>query len=240
MTGYAVGFNIRHKRSGHLFQNRYKSILCDEEEYLLELVAYIHLNPLRAGMVRDLAGLVKYKWCGHGALTGMQKAGFLEREYILGHFDKYEKVAIRKYEAFLKDRQNKYKGKEYSGGGLIRSMGGFQNVLNLRKSGEKELFDDRVLGNGDFVESVMKGSNEPEPKKMTKQQILAEVKRMTGISYKELTSKSRERGIVKGRAVYCYLCKGRGGVNGAELMKELGLSSGTVSYLTHMGRMADE
>src|SRR3989339_1457728 len=51
MTGYAVGFNIRHKRSGHLFQNSYKSILCDEEEYLLELVAYIHLNPLRAGMV---------------------------------------------------------------------------------------------------------------------------------------------------------------------------------------------
>jgi putative transposase len=48
LTGYAVSFNKRHKRSGHLFQNRYKSILCEEEPYLLELVRYIHLNPLRA------------------------------------------------------------------------------------------------------------------------------------------------------------------------------------------------
>jgi putative transposase len=50
LTGYAVGFNRRHNRQGHLFQNRYKSILCQEEPYLLELVRYIHLNPLRAGL----------------------------------------------------------------------------------------------------------------------------------------------------------------------------------------------
>ena len=54
LTGYAVTFNLRHNRSGHLFQNRYKSIVCDEEEYLLELVRYIHLNPLRAGVVETL------------------------------------------------------------------------------------------------------------------------------------------------------------------------------------------
>ena len=51
MTGYAVTFNKRHKRSGHLFQNRYKSIVCEEEPYLLELIRYIHLNPIRAGLV---------------------------------------------------------------------------------------------------------------------------------------------------------------------------------------------
>ena len=49
MTGYAVTFNKRHKRIGHLFQNRYKSIACEEDPYLLELIRYIHLNPLRAG-----------------------------------------------------------------------------------------------------------------------------------------------------------------------------------------------
>ncbi|MBI5017160.1 MAG: transposase [Deltaproteobacteria bacterium] len=49
LTGYAVTFNRRHERSGHLFQNRYKSVVCDEEPYLLELVRYIHLNPLRVG-----------------------------------------------------------------------------------------------------------------------------------------------------------------------------------------------
>ncbi len=53
LTGYAISFNRRHKRHGHLFQNRYKSFLCEEDTYLLELVRYIHLNPLRSGMVQD-------------------------------------------------------------------------------------------------------------------------------------------------------------------------------------------
>jgi len=53
LTGYAIGFNRRHKRWGHLFQNRYKSIVCEEDAYFKELVRYIHLNPLRAGLVRD-------------------------------------------------------------------------------------------------------------------------------------------------------------------------------------------
>ncbi|ALC15781.1 hypothetical protein DSOUD_0995 [Desulfuromonas soudanensis] len=57
LTGYAVSFNRRHKRCGHLFQNRYKSIVCEEEPYLLELIRYIHLNPLRAGMVASLEEL---------------------------------------------------------------------------------------------------------------------------------------------------------------------------------------
>ena len=62
LTGYAVNFNRRHRRHGHLFQNRYKSILCQEDPYLLELVRYIHLNPLRAGIVDELKGLNAYPY----------------------------------------------------------------------------------------------------------------------------------------------------------------------------------
>jgi hypothetical protein len=58
---------------GHLFQNRYKSIVCEEDAYLLELVRYIHLNPLRVGSVNDLRGLDKYPWCGHSAILGRRK-----------------------------------------------------------------------------------------------------------------------------------------------------------------------
>jgi len=57
LTGYAISYNKRHKRYGHLFQNRYKSIVCDEDVYFMELVRYIHLNPLRAKIVKDLRGL---------------------------------------------------------------------------------------------------------------------------------------------------------------------------------------
>ena len=68
LTGYVVRFNRRHDRVGRLFQNRFKSILCQEEVYLLELIRYIHLNPIRAGQVNSLETLSRYKFCGHGAL----------------------------------------------------------------------------------------------------------------------------------------------------------------------------
>ena len=73
MTGYAVTFNLRHRRAGHLFQNRYKSVVCEEDVYLLELTRYIHLNPLRAGIVNDLKELDKYPWTGHSAILGKRK-----------------------------------------------------------------------------------------------------------------------------------------------------------------------
>ena len=70
LTGYAVSFNRRHRRHGQLFQNRYKSILCQEDAYLRELVRYIHLNPLRARLVKDLNALDKYPFSGHSVLMG--------------------------------------------------------------------------------------------------------------------------------------------------------------------------
>ena len=71
MTGYAVTFNKRHKRSGYLFQNRYKSVVCEEDPYFLELIRYI--NPLRAKLVQDLKELDKYPWAGHSAILGHRK-----------------------------------------------------------------------------------------------------------------------------------------------------------------------
>jgi putative transposase len=73
MTGYAVTFNKRHKRSGHLFQNRYKSVVCKEDVYLLELIRYIHLNPMRAGLVKNLSELDDYPWTGHSTILGHRK-----------------------------------------------------------------------------------------------------------------------------------------------------------------------
>jgi len=70
LTGYAGAFNRRHKRAGHLFQNRYKSIVVEAEPYLLELVRYLHLNPFRAHVVATLAALERYPWTGHSALLG--------------------------------------------------------------------------------------------------------------------------------------------------------------------------
>ena len=75
LTWYAQYFNRRHGRTGHLFGNRYKSILCDEDNYLLALVRYIHLNPIRAEIVTTLKKLDHYTWSGHSALMGNARHG---------------------------------------------------------------------------------------------------------------------------------------------------------------------
>ena len=69
LTGYAQAFNRRHQRHGHLFQNRYKSIVCEEARYFVELLRYIHLNPCVPGW-SDLNELERYPWSGHGVLLG--------------------------------------------------------------------------------------------------------------------------------------------------------------------------
>jgi REP element-mobilizing transposase RayT len=83
LTGYAGAFNRRRKRTGHLFQNRYKSIVVEEEPYRLELVRYLHLNPLRAGVVPDLPALARYPWSGHSALLGRIARPWQATEEIL-------------------------------------------------------------------------------------------------------------------------------------------------------------
>jgi putative transposase len=72
--GYAKYYNKKHKRRGYLFQDRFKSVLCQDELYAAELIRYIHLNPLRAGYVQTLKELENYAWCGHGYLVGKEGA----------------------------------------------------------------------------------------------------------------------------------------------------------------------
>ena len=98
LTGYAVTFNRRYRRSGHLFQNRYKSILCEEDVYLRELVRYIHLNPLRAGVVKDLRELGSYGYSGHSVLMGKNKREWQDRDYVLRYFGQTEREAQEEWE----------------------------------------------------------------------------------------------------------------------------------------------
>ena len=72
LTWYAVYYNRRHHRSGHFFENRCKSVLCQEDQYSLTLVRSIHLNPVRAGLVIHPRELDTYPWSGHTALAGKE------------------------------------------------------------------------------------------------------------------------------------------------------------------------
>ncbi|MBI4669171.1 MAG: transposase [Elusimicrobia bacterium] len=101
LTGYAVHFNLKYKRNGHLFQNRYKALLCERDPYFLELIRYVHLNPLRAGLVASLEELGHYPWAGHAVLMGNKDAPWQDVKNVLAEFGKLENCARQNYFQFV-------------------------------------------------------------------------------------------------------------------------------------------
>lgn len=256
MTGYAVTFNKRHKRSGHLFQNRYKSTVCEEDEYLLELIRYIHLNPLRAGLVKDLKELDKYPWSGHSALMGKRK-NFLALgvygkpdkmnkslaemtiEDVLLNFGENMGLARRRYRQFVKDGIAMGRRPEFQGGGLVRSAGGNPTGLLGRKAEERELSDARILGSGDFVAEALQKAGKPEEiktrSKISLDELIDKVIKNVGIEHNELTSSRRGQKIRYARAVISYLAVNQLGCSASYVARKLGMSGMGVGKCVQRG-----
>ncbi|MDI7260853.1 MAG: transposase [Thermodesulfobacteriota bacterium] len=237
LTGYVVNFNLRHKRHGHLFQNRYKSIICEDDPYLLELTRYIHLNPLRAGTVDDMRGLSQYRWAGHSAIMGRVKRDWQDIGTVLGYFGKGHK-AIAKYERYVEEGISRGKRPELVGGGLIRSLGGWSQVLSLRRKGIKVAFDERVLGGDDFIERLLSEAEERERETLRigrkVPNLLTLAKRIMegeGIEETELRSGLRKKEVVRARRVFCQLAIGKIGYPGAEVARFLGVTTSSVNRL---------
>lgn len=160
LTGYASNYNRRHERQGHLFQNRYKSIVCQEDLYFQRLVVYIHLNPLRAGLVASLDDLDAYPWCGHAVIMNICTNSWQDRDFVLSYFGEKEGVGRNGYRKFLEEEAGKGRQPELTGGGLVRSMGGWSAVQGMRLRKEKQLSDERILGDGFFVSKILEEAEE--------------------------------------------------------------------------------
>jgi hypothetical protein len=119
LTGYVVSFNLRHKRRGHLLQNRYKSIVCQEDPYFQELVRYIHLNPLRAGLVSSLGELRGYSYCGHKALLGEKKCLWQDTVSVLQTFGETIHGGRKAYASYVEAGLGQGRRRELVGGGLV-------------------------------------------------------------------------------------------------------------------------
>jgi len=212
MAGYATAFNVRHRRVGYLFQNRYKSIICDEGAYLLQLVRYIHLNPLRAGIVKDLSRLKTFPYTGHGVLMGIFKRPWQETDEILSLFGKTFRDAKQKYEKFALEGIKEGKRPDLTGGGLLRSHGGLKEVLQMKRSGDRELSDARILGPGYFVESVLSATEQKESlkqkirrKKITLEIVAEKIGKQSGIDFNLLFKVGRTEAVSRGKALLTYI-----------------------------------
>lgn len=238
LTGYAQQFNRRHTRHGYLFQNRYKSILVEAEPYLLELVRYIHLNPLRAGIVPTMEALDHYPHTGHAVLMGRMTLLWQDTASVLAFFG-----SPSGYRAFVEKGIALGTRPELTGGGLIRSAGGW---LQLKKDGVRLQSDERILGSSEFVSSVLKKTHEDYEKRLlikaaglTLSTLITSVARHLGIDEALIRSAVKQRTASRARAIIAHLAVDRLKTTNVEIGRTLNLTVSAVSRLAARGR-ADE
>ena len=244
LTGYVIGFNKRHKRRGQLFQNRYKSIICQEDRYLLELVRYIHLNPVRAGIVNTLEELKKYKYCGHGAIMSGSKSDWQDTDYVLGHFGKNKRKSREGYESFVKKGVNQGRNNKLTGGGLIRSLGGWTEAKEKLRAGAHIMSDERILGDSDFVELMIMQSEESYERRhrlkrhgYDLERIAERVAEVLEIEQEDVFSKGMQEKKVKARSLLCYWSSRELGISHTSLAKRLEMSISNIGLSVERGEL---
>jgi REP element-mobilizing transposase RayT len=239
MTGYVGGFNRRHGRHGHLFQNRYKSVVCEEEVYGQELTRYIHLNPLRARIVKTMEELAVYPYTGHSAALGKVERPWQAVEEVLGWFGGSHGQARQRYEEFVAAGVSQGRRPDLVGGGLRRSVGaGFELPRRRRrKEGEEEsVYDARVLGSSEFVREVLSQAEWERREVMRRarqgtglSELGEVVARLTGITTEELRCGGRRPGMVAARRALAQVAIRELGRSGASVARYLGVATSTAN-----------
>jgi hypothetical protein len=244
LTGYAVTFNRRHRRTGHLFQNRYKSILCQEDPYLLELVRYIHLNPLRTGLVSSMKELNVYRYCGHSFLLGKRNNHWQDTDTVLQLFGKRVSPARKNYLAFVERGLDMGRRSDLTGGGLIRSTGGWKELKAFRRLGIHIKGDERILGDSDFVESILEEHNERLEQRYLLQmqgydvdKVAERVAKLFELKPEEVLTSSKKPKRVRARSLLCYWAVKELEIGGADIARRLKISQSAVSRAVARGEM---
>jgi len=243
LTGYVVSFNRRHKRHGQLFQNRYKSIVCQEDAYFKELIRYIHLNPIRAGIVSGLKELNKYPYCGHSAVMKEVKRSWQDVDYVLGYFSKKVRDARKSYIHYVEEGITRGRQEALIGGGMIRSIGGWSEVKKLREKGQDHVMsDERILGDSDFVESILSRADEKYERQYEVKRrgynldrVAQRVAEIYEIEPNDLFSKGKQPRKVQARSLFCFWAVSELGHSLRELARRLEMSSPGVGYSVERG-----
>ncbi len=211
-TGY---WNRRHKKRGHLFQGRYKAILCDEESYLLELIRYLHLNPVRSKIVGDPG---EYAWSSHGAYLKGNGKGWIAVEKVLRQWGKSRAQAVGGYRRFVLD-----------------------GLTDGHRDDLYQVVDQRYLGDDGFVERIEQGEPEREERPIVEiswAEIRGRVCKQFGLPPAAVLHRGRGREVVRVRRVMAWLGRELGGLTNQALAKELQQEPAVLSR--GLGKLAEE
>jgi putative transposase len=236
LTGYALSYNRKYHRRGHLFQNRFKSIVCEKEAYLLELVRYIHLNPLRVGKIKSLSELDSYPWSGHGILIGKMKNSWQEKDFVLNQFSPDARKAVQIYYRFLGEGKEQGKREDLSGGGLVRSYGGWSRVISLRGKSDRLDHDPRILGKSEYVQEILQEASQDirrqfktGEKEPLISQAINRLCRQEGINELELRHGGQRKAVSKVRARLAFQLNREFGIPMAEIARAAGVSTSAIT-----------
>jgi len=212
---YTRYWNRRYNKTGHLFQGRFKAILCDRESYLLELIRYLHLNPVRSKIVSDPA---EYRWSSHQAYLAGDGKGWTAVDAVLPQWGKSRRQAVLGYRRFVQD-------------GLPH---GHRDDLY-------EVVDQRYLGNDAFVEKVARCQTQDEAPRIVEIQwaeIRDRVCKQFGLPAAAVVHRGRARGIVRVRRVMAWVGRELGGMTNRELARELHQEPAVLSR--GLGKLTEE
>jgi putative transposase len=200
---YTQWVNSRQKKVGHLFQGRYKAIVVDADAYLAELVRYIHLNPVRAKLVKEPG---KYPWSGHRAYMGQETLPWLTTEWVLSQFGSRTKTARSRYGEFVQHGSKEGFRQEFHGG-----------------------TEGRILGDDSFVEKVYEKAEQGEKKSVTLDEIIRRVGKEYGLTEEEMVARGRQRHPAEARGMIAYLVREVNGLSLTELGRRMKRDVSTLS-----------
>lgn len=210
---YGRFLNRKNQRQGHLFERRYGAILVQKDEYLKELLRYIHLNPVRAHMV---AKPEDYRWSSHNAYLRLASPEWLTVDYVAAMFGEKERTARRAYADFM-----------------ARSTP--DDTLRLLRNGAPE--DDRVLGDDDWIQRVIK-NNQSETRGESLNEIIRDACKRHAVTEAELASHSRSRRLSAIRAEIALTATERECATVTEVAKRFGRAHSGLSRA--MNRLRDK
>lgn len=212
---YTIYFNHRYAMVGHLFQGRYKAILCEKDPYLLALVKYIHMNPVRAGIVKSPG---TYPWSSHRYYYGQAKGrGIVDSEPVMKIFGEDRKKAIRAYREYMEEKEI------------------------LRREDVYATVDQRIVGDEEFVEEVkartVKSDIQGKRRKYlyTLPEITKAVEELHSVSLEQLRNKGRGGALGRGRRVISLVAK-EYGYKGREIAVYLKRDPSVITRYLEEGR----
>lgn len=241
LTGYVVSFNKRHERTGQLFQNRYKSIVCDEETYFKELVRYIHLNPVRGGIVATMEDLDAFPYSGHGALVGAADTPWQDIHYVLRTFSSNNREkAQRSYRAYVETALLQGRRGDLSEGRLVSRLEGWTDV---RDADRRVKGDQRILGDIDFVTKTLKQTEDTyerrfmiKSKGYTLDTVIDMIAAMYDVTKDCILAKGRHPQKVEARSLFCYVASHDLGISVTELARLIGMTPSAITYAVERGK----